>query len=61
MTDILTRAQILIRAVETRPEEELVAEMEALEAEASPDEQRMFPMLWEGLWGAIYRARADWE
>lgn len=47
MADIFERAQALIAEAATHPDPE--AAMEALEAEATPDEVHMFPMLWEAL------------
>lgn len=47
MTDILDRARALIDGAANHPDPE--GAMEALEAEAGPEDRAMFLMLWEGL------------
>lgn len=59
MTSILDRVQALCRSIEAHSDP--VASMKALEAEASAEERRMFPMLWESFWGAMQRAELDRE
>lgn len=47
MSAILDRAAALINGAKNHPDPE--GAMEALEAEAGPEDRHMFPMLWEGL------------
>ncbi len=47
MSAILDRAAALINGAKDHPDPE--GAMEALEAEAGPEDRHMFPMLWEGL------------
>ncbi|MCU0898960.1 MAG: hypothetical protein MUC82_00530 [Cypionkella sp.] len=47
MTDLFDRARTLINEAASHPDPE--AAMEALEAEAIPQDRHMFPLLWEGL------------
>ena len=47
MSAILDRATALINGAKDHPDPE--GAMEALEAEAGPEDRHMFPMLWEGL------------
>lgn len=47
MSDVFDRARALITQATSHPDPE--AAMEALEAEAAPDDRQMFPLLWEGL------------
>lgn len=51
MTDVITQAQDLIRRVADVADPE--AEMRALQRQASPEDRKLFPMLWEGLASAM--------
>lgn len=57
MSDVFDRARALINQAASHPDPE--AAMEAIEAEASPEDQHMFPLLWEGLTLALNGATPE--